>query len=359
VPQLGYHDQSGVVATLPAEYQKAYNGYADTIYKSAWASYKPKGPGPYTIGVQTTGPIDSFQVQMIAGLQQDLKAVKGVGKVILLTTGPTAVTQQIQQTNQLIQQKVTMIISQPLVPPAAQKEAAVAAKAGIPFISIVDPTQSPDAINLVNNAVNDGLWSGAQIAKLIGGKGTVVGVQGIPSVAVNVQEFQGWEKAFAQCPNIKFTSSLIGEFAAPVAKQQVLTYLTSHPQPVAGAVEAATMTPGIIQAFQQVGRPIPAIADIAPTDGTLSYWLGHQSTYKSAAATIVAQGQASSVAYTVSQMLAGHGPKLSDMVSQSLQITDANLSQFAKPGVPLSDMTSVNPPNVYATDSYLAPFFNK
>src|SRR6187549_1778176 len=58
---LPFKDASGVIAKLGPEYQQAYNGYADPIFPSAWANFKPKGDGPYTIGVSITQPINDFQ----------------------------------------------------------------------------------------------------------------------------------------------------------------------------------------------------------------------------------------------------------------------------------------------------------
>ena len=232
VPTVKFHDQSGVIDSLPAAYKKAYNGYASTIYKSAWAHFKPTHKPPYTIGVTVTQPINSFQAQLIALLSKDLHSIKGVAKVTVLTAPPTGLTTQIQQTHQLIQQKVDMIVSEPLVPQAFAAIAAAAGKAGIPFISVVNSTPSPYSINLAPNSVDDALATGAAVAKMIGGTGTVIGVHGVQSTGVDQQEFAGWKTAFALCPKITFSSSsLVGEFQVPVAKQQVLTYLTSHPSP--------------------------------------------------------------------------------------------------------------------------------
>jgi ribose transport system substrate-binding protein len=358
--QVGYHDETGLIKTLPAQYAQAYDAFPDPIQKSAWSSFKPKGKPPYTVGVAVTAPVNSFSAELAPALEKDLKAIPGVTKVVLLTSSPTGLTQQIQQTNQLIQEKVSVIINQPLLPQAFATEAAKAYQAGIPFISITDATPSPDAISITNNAVNDGLWSGAQVEKLMGGKGAVMGVQGIPSVGVNQQEFAGWKQAFARCPGISFDSSLIGQFQAPVAKQQVQTYLTSHPQPVAGAVETAGMTSGIIQAFEQSGRSVPAMADMLPSVGTLSYWLAHRSTYKAVAATMPAPDVAEAAAYTTSELLSGHGPKINELVGTSLRITSANLSEYAKPGLSLSDATAVtDSSDVWEPKSYLARLFNK
>jgi ribose transport system substrate-binding protein len=360
VPTLPFKDESGVIASLPDTYKQAYNGYADTVYKSPWADFKPKGSRPYTIGVSVTQPINSFQGQLIPLLTKALKGVDGVGKVSVLTSPPTGLTTQIQQANQLIQRRVDVLVTEPLVGPAFASVAARAGKAGIPMLSIINSTPSPYSIDLAPNGVADGAASGAQLAKMIGGKGTVLGVHGIASTAVDKQEFAGWKASFAKCPDITFDDSLVGQFQPPVAKAKVLSYLSSHPKPVAGAVNAAGMTIGIMQAFQQTGRKVPAMVDVAPTYGTLAYWNENKEKgYKAVGLTVPPGEMARAIADVTGRLLSGHGPKVSDLVQNSVSVTDSNLSDWVKSGAELSDATvAEGPPNTFLTSDYLDPLFN-
>jgi ribose transport system substrate-binding protein len=360
VPELRIKGESGLIEGLGEEYQTNYNGYADTVFKSPWASFKPKGDGPYTIGVSVTQPISPFQGLLIPALEKELKAVDGVGKLTILTSGPTALTTQLQQTNQLIQQGVDIIVSEPLAGPPFAKVADVAGKAGIPMISLVNATPSKYAIDLASNSVGDAAHSGAELAKLIGGKGTVLGVHGIRSTAVDQQSFAGWKAAFALCPDIKFDDSVEGQFQPALAKAQVLSYLSSHPQKVAGLVETGGMTAGIIQAFEQSGRPVPATVDAGPSKGSLAYWRNHQDEgYKAVSYNIAADGLAKATADVVGRLLSGHGPKVSDLVQLSVPITAENIDEFVPAGTKETDPSFVEPPaGSYFSSSYLDPLFN-
>jgi ribose transport system substrate-binding protein len=360
VPKVAFKDESGVIKSLGARYETAYNGYPTPIFKSAWAHYRPTHKGPYTIGMTITQPINSFQAQLAAMIPAELRKVPGVGKVTLLTVGPTALTSQIQQADQLLQQKVDILVAEPLVAQAFAGVAAKAAKAGIPFVSLINATPVPMSINIVPNTVEDAMSGAAAVARFMGGKGTVIGVHGIPSTSGDQQAFAGYKRAFALCPNITFDSSLVGEYQIPVAKQQVLSYLSSHPQPVGGAVETAEMSPGILQAFQQTGRPAPAIDIAGPSLGDLAYWSQHKSTLKAVGGTVPAGDMARAVQYTVAHLLAGHGPKVSEISSPSPVIDAANLSRWAKPGASVNDATGVlGPGNQFLPDSYLAPLFSR
>lgn len=69
---------------------------------------------------------------------------------------------------------------------------------------------------------------------------------------------------------------------------------------------------------------------------------------------------ARATAYTVTQLLSGHGPKISELSEPSPTITAANLSQWATPGASVNNPTAVEGPgNQWLPDSYLAPLFNK
>ncbi len=352
VPNLGYHDKSGYLAKLGKSYTSQFNGYATPIYKSAYANFKFKGKPPYTIGVAVTAPISPTQAALDPMLVNQLKRIKGVKKVVELTTAPTALTTQIQQVHSLLQQHVSFLVIQPLVPQPFIPIAAAAAKAHIPFISIFNSTPTPYAINIAPNSVGDALASGARLAKAIGGKGLVLGVHGIQSTGVDQQSFAGWSAAFKACPGITFDTSIVGDFSPDAAKAATLAYLNSHPQPIAGVVQTAGMDSGIIAAFQQAGRPVPKLIDVGPAVGELEG-------FKSAPQELVdgysitPQGVVAAAKYTITQMLAGHDPQVSDLASLSDVITNANLSQYITPGAPPQAVIE----GPWDPSSYLSKFF--
>lgn len=359
VPTLPIHDSTGVIAKLGATYSGAYNGYADPILPSAFAHFKPSTHGNYTVGIAYTQPANPYQQVSLSQLKQQLGAIKGVSHVTVLTTPPTNPTTQIQQVNQLIQQHVSVIVTEPIVPPAMIPLAAKAKAAGIPLVAVLNGIPSANAVSVAVNSVADGLNMAAGVAKAIGAKGTVIGVHGIPTTGNDKQAFTGFAAAFAKCPNIKFDGSIVGQFQVPVAKQATLTWLSSHAQPVAGAVEAAVMGTGIIQAFQQTGRPQPVLGNIQAGAGDLAYWKAHESSYKALGTGVGPADLGRATAYTVSHILSGHGPKVNEIVAPGAVITSANLSQWLVPGAgPTSQAVVSGPANSWMPDSYLAPLFN-
>jgi ABC-type sugar transport system substrate-binding protein len=355
-PTLPFHDQSGVISALGPAYTSQYNGFPTPIFKSAFANFKPKGSPPYTIGIAVTQPISAFQAAIIPMLQKELHAVKGVGKVILLTSPPSAITTQVQQANSLIQQHVTILITEPTVPQSFIPVDARAAAAGIPVIGIINGPSTPDTINIEPNSVADAAVTGAVLAKAIDGRGTILGVHAIRSTGVDQSEFAGWKAAFAKCPQIKLDDSIEGDFQPSVAKAQTLSYLSSHPQPLAGVVETATMGQGIIQAFQQAGRPLPKMVDAGSGVGDLVYFKTQPDKLISGF-TVPPNSEAAAIKYTVTQLLAGHGPKISEIAHLSMQVNPSNLSQFIPAGASANSQAAVLGP--WMPPSYMAPLFNK
>lgn len=359
IPTLAIHDPSGVIAPLGSTYTAAYNGNADPIFPSAFAHFKPKTSSNFTIGMALSAPYNPYNLAVLTQLKKQLAAIHGVTHVITLTTLPTSPTTQIQQVNQFIQQHVNVIVAEPIVPPAMVPLAAKAKAAGIPLIAVLNGIPSPNAVSVSVNSVADGLNMASGIAKLIGGKGAVIGVHGIPTTGNDTQAFTGFRAVFGACPKVTFDGSIVGQFQPPVAKQQTLTWLSSHPQPVAGAVQSAVMGSGIISAFQQTGRPQPALGNIQASAGDLAYWNQHKSTYKSVATTVNVGDLARATAYTVSHILSGHGPKVSELVSPGTVITAANLAHWVVPGAgPTSQALVTGPPGSWMPDSFLARLFN-
>jgi ribose transport system substrate-binding protein len=135
----------------------------------------------------------------------------------------------------------------------------------------------------------------------------------------------------------------------------MLQYLSSHPQPIAGVVETADMTIGIIQAFQQAGRPIPKIVDIGPSVGEFVFFKSNPGDLV-ASATIPPVGVVNAVKYTIEKLIKGKGPKISEISALSPVYDVANLSQYIPAGA--SD-TDENAPNItWLPGNYLAKLFN-
>ncbi len=78
------------------------------------------------------------------------------------------------------------------------------------------------------------------------------------------------------------------------------------------------------------------IADGQCGGGDLSWWLAHKDTYKTVGGCINGFQGAYTYFNVALRVLANKGPKLNVLEMPITPITNANLAQFAKPGLPLS-----------------------
>ena len=86
------------------------------------------------------------------------------------------------------------------------------------------------------------------------------------------------------------------------------------------------MTAGIIQAFKQLGRPVPVIADLGTSEGSIAYAAQNQSSYQEYGSSTPDDAIGQTFAKVVLGMLDGHGPALDQLVSTINIIDNGNLS---------------------------------
>jgi ribose transport system substrate-binding protein len=357
IPSTAINDASGLVSSLGSTYAADYNGYAGTITKSTWANWKPKVPGQVTIGISISQLVNPYQTQLLNALEADLKAA---GYKVIPLISSEEVTNQIQQFQTLIEDKVNLIITQPLSSGAFTSVIDKAAKAGIPTISVLNNVVDPNAVNLVPNSFLGGAELASFIAKEIGGKGLVLGLHGILGVPIDTETMDGANSVFKLCSGITTNETIATNFSDATAKTDVLQFLNTHPAAVAGVVTTGPFTTGVISAFEQAGRTVPTVSDNGLEEGSLAYWSQHKTTYKGVGLDNPATGIAAAATRVVQDMLAGDGLKLSDIVIAPPLVTSSNLTEFVNPSWTFTSPGTASGPNsAYFTNSYIDGMFSK
>lgn len=357
VPAASFKDAGGLVKALGGQYTAAYSGYSGTVQASRWATWKPKKTSGLTVGISESQLSNPYQTLINASLQKYLKSY-GYKVVDLVSTNN--VTDQIAQFNQLITDKVDLIVYQPL---ASGFNAVVdkAAAAGIPSISMLNNVVDPATVNVVPNSFAAGEAQAAAVAKIMGGKGTVLGVHGIKGVPIDTDAFDGAKAALKLCPGITLDDSLYTDFSPTTAQTSVQQYLAANPtKTIGGVLEGGPMTTGIISAFEKSGVTVPTVADNGLTKGGLAYWSAHQGTYRGVGLYNPGDGLALAVAQVARHMLNGDGVKVSDIVIDPPLVTDANLAKFTRSAFAQGDAATVDQSDVgqpFATTAYIDGFF--
>lgn len=363
VPLAPYHDTSGQIKTLPASVKSDYSGFPDPIYASAYAHFKaPHGP-PYKIGFLDNPVANAYNAALLANLKKwaaKLEA-KGIVSQFIPYVDPTFdVSTQIQQFRSLIQQKVDAILVEPASGPALVPLAQQAHAAGIPTVTFFGAIDSPDAVNLGINPYLNAALPVAQIVKAMGGKGNFLSVRGAPTQPTDVAGYKGVQAVLSKCPNIKVVGQVVGQYENSVAKSVVQQFLTSHPAQINGVFDGGTMAQGVLSAFQQLGRPVPALTNLGGMDSVLGYWLAHPSFQSAATATGAINGTRAWLNVAL-RVLEGKGPKVNDLILRPPLITRANLSQWASKSVdtPNNPNSAEGPPDSLAPNSLLDNWFSK
>ncbi len=360
-------DPDGVIAQLDPAHQKALGGYAAfpgstvKVLKSAWANWKPTHPGPYTVGISWGQLVSDFQVQVVSNLKKDLQANEAIGTVTLKTTGSNLdVGQQLQQYASLVQSKPDIIILETPSADSFNGPVQQAKAAGIPTVTLLSPVPVDGAVNVDGNNYIAAGTTLSYVTKLIGGKGNVVKVRALAPTAVDQQVTAAWNNVIKSCPQMKDVGEVFGAFSESQSKSQMLQYLSTHPQPIAAATALAGEGSATMQAFQQVGRTIPPLAEVGMDKGVLGYWNHNQAKgYHASSTSLPPVPGARALAEVTSRMLAGQGVKLNTIVAEGPVITDANLADWVQPSWTLTTPGTVpGAPDSFMPSSFLNDVFN-
>jgi ABC-type sugar transport system substrate-binding protein len=325
IPTTLPSDPDGVIAALPSSLQTLYKGYPTTVYKSAFARWKPKSASNKTVGFLLSETNNGYQLALAAILEGMLKSA---GYTVDAVTSSDEVTDQVADFNQMVEKKVAMIVYEPLSSTAFTTAVSTAATAGIPSISVLNSVGSADTISIGANDWLQGAQMAAQVATDIGGSGKVLDVHGISGVGIDIAAFNGVHAVFAHCPNISTDDTIYTQFADSTAKSDVQTYLETHPQKIAAAITSGAGATGVMEGFQAAGKSVPEIANDSLEDGQLAYWYQNKSSYKGVGITATPPQIAAATTTIVNDLFKGDGVKISAIVLNTPLVTDANVAQW-------------------------------
>jgi ribose transport system substrate-binding protein len=358
IPAISYNDQSGMVASL-GSYAANYNGFDGTIYKSPWSSWPGKASG-VKVGILIDGLDNPYQTVLESTLVSDLKAFGY--STIALAPSATSVTNQLQGYQTLLDDHVNLIIAQVQSPTAYNPLIDKAAKAGIPTVGVLNDIADANAVNVVPNSVLGGAKLAQFVVQQAKGKGLIMFVHGIAGVPIDTDTMNGANDVLKQCSQVTTNETIQTQFQAPIAKQQVLSYLNTHPQAVSGVVTAGPFTSGIIEAFQQAGKTVPVITNNGLDDGGLAYWIQHKSSYQGVGLANIPNGLSYAVTQVVHKMLLGDGVKINTLSIDPPLVTNANLTQYVTvdPSWTINTVgTASGPSALYVSNAFIDAIFTK
>jgi ribose transport system substrate-binding protein len=356
----GVDDSTGIVEELGEKIAGNYIGYSTPVQASSWADWKPAKGSGFTVGVMFGPLFNGYQNEVYDGLVAGLEDSPLVSKVVKTNTTGIEPSEFLQKYQSVLQQDVDLIVYQ--APPNAAAMVPVvekAAEAGVPSVSIIGQTDSPDVVNVTPNAYSYGARGGAYLMRLLGGEGDVLQVEGIPGVGINDQNKAGFTDALALCPDAKVVGTVSGGFADGAAQTAVLQYLSSHPQPLAAVWEAGAMANGVIGAFDKLNREVPPLASSSTTVGFLAY-LAAKPDYAGMAIQVSGWAEGQATAYTATKMLAGDGARINSIVLPAEDLFADNVDAW-EPGTDTKSVDAPRGPETLVSDAnaYVDNFFTR
>jgi len=246
------------------------------IGESAMRNWKSPRKPPWTIGYASTYAGNTWRKGAMERLMEVvLPKWRSLGMVddIVITQSNLDDSLQIQQMRQMIDGgEVDAIIICCSNLTALNQTIQYGWDKGIPTLSFTGFTTSPVSINTSVNYRLVGFYIGAWMAELIGEKGNVIVMDGIPGYSASDQQSNGMFEALALYPDVEVVGHLAHNWTSQVAQKELSTWLSTHPEEIHGIAVQSSGETGTLQALLQSGRdPIPPIA-LGGELGALCYW---------------------------------------------------------------------------------------
>jgi ribose transport system substrate-binding protein len=324
-------DASGVLRNVPSPYLANYDGYAYPVQKSAWATWRPSKTSGFRIGVILGDTANAAQVSTLNSLKSGLKSDPAIASVSVAVSNDTLTT-ELQEYQTMVRQGDNLIVLQPVSTGAELPVIASAAERGIPTVVIGSQLATADAVTVAFNWEKAGAQQAAQVLSLMGGKGNVLEVQGIPGLAINNDAMAGFKSALSSCPGIKVLGSVSGEFTPTASKSAILNFLATHPQPINGVLQVGGAGQAAVTSFQQAGRPLPALNFAGALENELVLWKQLAAKgLKAVAAVQSASALGEGTAEVVNRMLAGDGIQTTAVIASWRLIQASDLASVIQP----------------------------
>jgi ribose transport system substrate-binding protein len=219
--------------------------------------------GPYVIGLSNGYYANGARVQLeaeVKALAAQPKYKKQIKNIIYSNVG-TSVAKQIAAVDQMIAQHVDAIILDSNSLTGLNSTIARAHKAGIPVVASNDKVSSKLAYQVETVGRKFAATMATGFVKMLGGKGNIVILRGLPGNAVDAEEAAGFHSVFKKYPNIHVLKETYGQWDDGQA-QKVMADLLARYQDIDGVFTEGGMQQGVVRAFQAAHR------DFVPVSGT-------------------------------------------------------------------------------------------
>lgn len=369
VPVKDANDPDGLLADMPEDVRTAFNGWPDKVEKSGFADLSSKvAEGPVKVGYlqQDSGsPVAAALSAEIRKLADESIAAGDVSELLVETPGgaggEVTAADQVRAFEQLVRKGADVIIAQPLSGEALVGAVNSAGEKGIPTVTFTGYVASPYALNISPNGFDAVAQHVARGAKMIGGKGKVLLVQGIEGMTVNTTSIETAEQVLGYCDGIEIVGKPAGNFNDPGAKTAVMSFLSSYPADIDMVYQVASMGAGVFAGFDDAGRDkMPLVLDNLPTAASLAWWEQlRPDGYEGLAIPGTGTQFGEALWEVAMRTMKGEGPKINQIALETQFITDDNIEKYVVPGATTTSAEETETVGSLLPSDYLDGYFTK
>ncbi|QSO51028.1 D-ribose ABC transporter substrate-binding protein [Alicyclobacillus curvatus] len=234
-------------------------GAGNTATNSAGGS-SASTSGSYTIGFAVSTTNNPFFVAMENGVKQEAQKL---GVKVIVDNGNNDPSTQLNQVQDLIQQKVNAILLNPTDSQALSSAVTAANQANIPVITLDRSVNSGKvAAFIASDSVQAGKMAADELIKALKGKGNVVELQGIMGSSAEIDREKGFDQEIATAPGIHVVARQTAKFDRSTALNVMQNILQAHPDINGVFAQNDEMALGALKAIQQAGKSNIAIVGI-------------------------------------------------------------------------------------------------
>lgn len=224
------------------------------------SSSSGSGSSKYTIGFAVSTLNNPFFVAMVNGVKSEA-AKEGV--TVIVDNGNNDPSTQLNQMQDLIQQKVNAIILNPTDSQSLSSAVKLANQAKIPVVTLDrSVTSGTVATYIASNNIEAGKMAADQIIKALGGTGEVVDLQGTIGTSAEADREKGFSDEIATASGITVVARQTASFDRSTALNVTQNLLQAHPNIKGVFAQNDEMALGALKAIQQAGKSGVAIVGI-------------------------------------------------------------------------------------------------
>ena len=224
-----------------------------TLSLCAWQPLAAHADGE-TIALLTKNQTNPFFAAERLGGEEAAQEM-GVKLIKFIPTQPDSIPEQMSEIDDVIQRKPSAIVMVPVDYKAMVPGIERINAAGIPLVNVTDRSAGGKFVSFVGaNDYNIAKATGLELLKAMGGKGTVIILEGVPGALTSMDRLRGFKDAIEAYPKVRLVASQPANYQRLQAMQVMDNLLQAHPNVDGIMASNDAMATGALDALDDAGH---------------------------------------------------------------------------------------------------------